>query len=426
MELCCSFVQTYITMAILLQSLRLIDQKSVLPAKDYVFANGKIWTDASTFQGEILQVIDCSGFMGSKGWTDLRCFSAEPGEEHKDTLESLGELLSNSGFTQAVIMPNTHPAIQTKNEVQFLKSKTADWLTTAIIVGAATKQTAGEDFTDMLDLHSEGVQVFGDGLNPIANPDRMVKILQYLQKFEGILFDQSYEPLLAVFGQMHEGLASTRIGMKGIPSISEYLAVQKNLDLLEYAGGRLHIQAVSTKESVAKIKEAKAKGLKVTADVSLYNLLFTDEDLLGFDTNLKVTPPFRSEEDRQALLEGLKDGTIDAIVSNHQPQDLDAKNLEFDLASSGMLGLQTFLPGIAKLAVDLGWPLLMEKITSGPNKVLGHVEEDFSSLTVFDPEETWIYDSRTNLSLSGNSPWLGQELKGKVKIVINKNKFKQF
>lgn len=426
MELCCSFVQTNITMAILLQSLRLIDQKSILQAQDYVFADGKIWTEASAFQGEILQVIDCSGFLGSKGWTDLRCFSAEPGEEHKETLESLGELLAQSGFTQAVIMPNTHPAIQTKNEVQFLKSKTADWLTTAVIAGAATKNAAGEDFTDMLDLHSEGVKVFGDGLNPIANPDRFVKILQYLQKFEGILFDQSFEPLLALFGQMHEGLASTRIGMKGIPSISEYLAVQKNLDLLEYVGGRLHIQAVSAKESVAKIKEAKSKGLKVTADVSLYNLLFTDEDLLGFDTNLKVTPPFRSEEDRQALLEALKDGTIDAIVSNHQPQDLDAKNLEFDLASSGMLGLQTFLPGMAKLAVDLGWPLLMEKITSGPNKVLGLVEEDFSSLTVFDPEETWTYDSRTNLSLSSNSPWLGQELKGKVKIVINKDKFKQF
>lgn len=416
-------MQTIFNMAKLLRSLSFIDEKSVQAPKDFIYTGTELIPKPDDFHKEVDETIDCSGLMASRGWVDLRCFTAEPGEEHKESLESLGSLLKTSGFTKTVLMPNTHPAIQTKNEIQFLKSKTTHWITDLIINAAATKDCKGEDFTDILDLHHYGVTIFGDGLNPLSNPDRLMKVLQYLQKFGGILFDHTYEPLLALFGQMHEGDVSTRIGMKGIPNLAEDIAVEKNLEILRYTGGRLHFQTISTGASVEKIRKAKKEGLQVTADVSLYQLLFTDEDLASFDANFKVMPPFRSIKERIALIEGLKDGTIDAIVSNHQPQDFDAKHMEFDLAQPGMIGLQTFLPGLVKLSEELGWPLLIEKITSGPEKVLGQVQTVLSQVTIFDPKESWTYDKKSNMSQSANHPWFGTALKGKVKYLLNGNQF---
>jgi dihydroorotase len=416
-------VQTIFNMAKLLRSLRFIDEKSVHPPRDYIYTGSEILEIPDDFKGVVDEIIDCSGMMASRGWIDLRCLSGEPGEEYKESLESLGELLKYSGFTKAVLLPNTHPAIQTKNEIQFLKSGIENWATDLIVNAAVTKDCKGDDFTDILDLHHQGVKIFGDGLNPLSNPDRLMKVLQYLQKFDGILFDHSFEPLLALYGQMHEGEVSTRIGMKGIPNIAEDIAVQKNVELLRYAGGRMHFQTVSTTAAIESIRKAKKEGLQVTADISLYQLLFLDEDLSSFDPNFKVLPPFRGKEERAALIAALKDGTIDAIVSNHQPQDFDAKHMEFDLAQPGMIGLQAFLPGLVKLSEELGWPLLIEKITSGPSKVLGEEEEKFSSLTVFDPSASWHYDKKSNLSQSANHPWFGSELKGAVKYLINGNQF---
>jgi dihydroorotase len=413
-------------MAVLLQGLRLIDPKRINPPKNFIYTGDEIIPEKSGPEIAIDETIDCSGFLASKGWVDLRCMSGEPGEEYKESMDSLGEVLQSSGFVKAVLMPNTHPAVQTRNEIQFLKSKAANWFSDLIVLAAATKDCKGEDFTDILDLNQEGVFVFGDGLHPISNPDRLMKILQYLQKFNGILFDQTYEPLLALFGQMHEGLTSTRIGMKGIPNLAEDIAIHKNLEILRYSGGRLHFQTISTKGAVEEIRKAKKEGLRVTADVSIYQLVFSDEDMLGFDTNLKVLPPFRGREDREALIEGLKDGTIDAIVSNHQPQDIDAKHMEFDLSAFGMLGLQTFLPAMTKLAGELSWPLLISKITNGPEAVLGQQSDKFENLTIFDPEQNWTFDKKSNKSLSSNSPWYNTELKGKVKYAINRNKFVKF
>lgn len=410
-------------MAVLLQGLRLIDPKRINPPRNYIYTGDQIKTEITGHKIAIDEIIDCSGFLASKGWVDLRCMSGEPGEEYKESMESLGEVLRSSGFAKAVLMPNTHPAVQTRNEIQFLKSKAANWFSELIIQAAATKDCKGEDFTDILDLNQEGVFVFGDGLHPISNPDRLMKILQYLQKFNGILFDQTYEPLLALFGQMHEGFTSTRIGMKGIPNLAEDVAIHKNLEILRYSGGRLHFQTISTKGAVEEIRKAKKEGLQVTADISIYQLIFSDEDMLGFDTNLKVLPPFRGREDREALIGGLKDGTIDAIVSNHQPQDIDAKHMEFDLSSFGMTGLQTFLPALVRLADEITWPTLISKITDGPDTVLGQVSDKWESMTIFDPEELWTFDKKSNKSLSSNSPWYNTELKGKVKFVINKDKF---
>jgi dihydroorotase len=410
-------------MPILLKSLRLIDENSILPQKDYLYDGEQIRLIEEKEDQQSWEILDCSHFLGSKGWIDLRCLGGEPGLEYKESIESLGATLRESGFCKAVILPNTVPALQSKNEIQFFKNKTSNLFTDLFIQGAVTKDNDGDEFTEILDLHNEGITIFGDGTKPLANPDRFMKVLQYLQKFDGTLFDNSYDPLLALFGHVHEGVTSTRIGVKGIPNLAEEVAVRRNIDILKYTGGRIHFQTISTKEAVDIIRQAKNNGLNVTADVSIFQLIFSDTDLMDFDTNLKVMPPFRGKEDRDALIQGLEDGTIDAIVSNHQPQDRDSKHMEFDLASFGMIGLQTFLPAMVKLAQELTWPLLIKKITSGPNQILGLEDQKMDTLTVFDPEEIWKFDLLTNKSNSNNSPWFNHELKGKVKFAINGSKF---
>jgi dihydroorotase len=412
-------------MSVLFKSLKLIEDDLVQEVSDYYYNGEELQKTIDQTYPEETEVINCTGLLASRGWIDLRCFVGEPGLEHRETLESLGNALMASGFAEAVILPNTLPTIQSKNDVEFIKSKVRDFFTNINVQAAVTIDTKGEDLTEILDIHHQGVVVFGEGIIPLSNSDRMVKILQYLQKFNGLLFDHSYDPLLSIFGHMHEGFTSTRLGLKGIPSIAEEVAVEKNIQILNYTGGSIHFQTVSTAGAVKYIREGKKYGLNITADVSLYQLLFSDEDLSDFDTNLKVIPPFRGIKDRDALIEGLKDGTIDAIVSNHQPQDTDSKHMEFDLASFGMAGLHTFLPGLVKLEEELGWPLLVKKITQGPLEVLHRKNGPLTSLTIFDPEEEWHYDHMTNNSISYNTPWFNSTLKGKVKYMINKGKFEK-
>lgn len=408
-------------MSVLLKNLRLIQNGAILHPKDYFFSNGslvEIFESASIGSDE---VIDCSGYLASKGWIDLRCGIGEPGQEYRETVESLCESLTASGFCAAVVMPNTDPVIQSKNEVDFVLNKSKPFFAQLEVMGAVTKNAAGEDLTEILDMHFQsGLRIFGDGVKTLSNPDRYMKILQYLQKFDGVLFDHAYDPLLGIFGQMHEGEISTSLGMKGIPNLAEDVAIQRNLEICRYAGGKVHFQTISTSKSVELIRKAKEEGLKVTADVSIFQLIFADKDLVTFNSYYKVKPPFRGETDRQALIQGLKDGTIDAIVSNHQPQDFDSKFSEFDLAAFGMSGLQTFLPAMVLLSEELGWGLLIDKITKSPETIIGEIS---NSLTVFDPEEKWIYDERTNKSLSANHPWFGNELQGKVKFVFQKGQF---
>lgn len=405
-------------MAVLLKELRLIQEGEIFCPSDFSLEKGAIRKVANPDLLDFEYSIDCSGLFASKGWVDLRCGLGEPGQEYRETVESLCKSLTSSGFAAALVMPNTDPVIQTKNEVDFVLNKAKSFSTQLHVIGAVTKNAQGEDLTEILDMHFQsGLRFFGDGIKTLGNSDRYMKILQYLQKFDGVLFDHAYDPLLAIFGQMHEGEISTKLGMKGIPNLAEDVAIQRNLEILRYSGGRVHFQTINTAKGVELIRNAKKEGLNVSADTSIYQLLFSDLDLVTFDSNFKVKPPFRGNEDREALIGGLKDGTIDALVSNHQPQDFDSKFAEFDLAAFGMAGLQTFLPAMVKLSDELGWEVLIQKITTGPEKIIGSATE---SWTIFDPNEKWIYDEKTNRSLSSNNPWFGKELVGKVKFVIQK------
>ncbi|WP_158861168.1 dihydroorotase [Lunatibacter salilacus] len=409
-------------MGTVFQSLQLITSDKTSEPADYLYDGQKIEKISANSNDTSHDYLDCSGLLGSSGWIDLRCFAGEPGMEYRETLESLCQTLAYGGFAQAVILPNTKPALQSKNEIAFVQQRARQFFPTLHIQAAITKDILGEDFTEMLDLHDQGIRIFGEGTNPLSHSDRMTKALQYLQKFDGILFDQAYDPMLALYGQMHEGYSSTLLGLKGIPTLAEEVAIQKNLAILRYSGGNLHFQTLSTAEGVRLIRQAKADGLQVTSDVSLYQLLFLDEDLSDFNTALKVMPPFRTREDREALVEGLTDGTIDAIVSNHIPHDFDSKHMEFDLAPFGMAGIQTFAAGLSLLEKELGWPLLIDKITKGPARVIKMEEGEMRSLTVFDPKAIWKFDAASNPSLSQNSPWFNAEVAGKVRYVVNGQK----
>jgi dihydroorotase len=406
-------------MSVLFKGLRNIDSTGISSPQDFLFHKGTLTHEFDSAQASKAKSVEASEFMLSEGWVDLRCGVGEPGLEYKETIESLALSLQSSGFSAAVLLPNTHPNIQSKGDVEYILNRAKQFTPEFIIQGAVTKDTAGEDFTEILDMNFQsGVKIFGEGVKPLSNGDRFMKVNQYLQKFDGILFDHSYDPLLAIFGQMHEGENSTMLGMKGIPNLAEDVAIQRNIEILKYTGGRVHFQTVSSAKSVDLIRKAKAEGLKVTSDISIYQLIFSDHDLTDFDPNLKVLPPFRGGVDRKALIDGLKDGTIDAIVSNHQPEDFDSKFMEFDLAHFGMAGLQTFLPALIHLEAELGWGLLIDKITIGPNSILPQQLQ--KSWTIFDPKSTWTYNEKTNKSLSSNNPWFGKELNGKVKYVIQK------
>ena len=316
--------------------------------------------------------------------------------------------------------------VDNKNGVHFIKNAVLDSPTRLHVAAAVSTGAKGEQLTELLDLHKAGAIAYTDGLHPISDPSLVLKTLQYLQKIGALFMNQPLEPRLVQGGQMHEGINSTLLGMKGISSMAEELALQRDLELLRYAGGRMHISCLSTAGAVALIRKAKAEGLAVTADVAVHNLVFTDQQLMDFDTNFKLTPPLRAEHDRQALIEGLKDGTIDAIVSDHRPEDTENKRLEFDLAAFGAISLQTTYAALNSLP-ELPAELLVQKLTEGPRQVLGLkqvslAEGEPACCTLFMPDASWNLDGKTNKSRAENSPYWQQALKGKAVGVIVGNK----
>jgi dihydroorotase len=278
----------------------------------------------------------------------------------------------------------------------------------------------------MIDLHEAGATGFTDGLKPIWHTDIFLKSLQYLQKFNGVLIDHPEDIWLNMFGQMHEGINSTMLGLKGMPAIAEEVAISRNIKLLQYAEGRLHLAKLSTAKAIGLIRAAKKK-MNITCDITAYQALLDDSMLATFDTNYKVNPPLREQSDIDALIKGLDDGTIDVICSGHVPQDAESKSIEFDHADPGIINLQTFASNLVALSEYLSWDVLIEKITNGPRAVL-NLElpvidvEAKANLTLFDPACMWTLDEKTNLSKSKNSPWFGKTVTGKAVAVFNNNR----
>ncbi len=414
-------------MKVLLKAVTILDRNSRYHGKkqNVLIERGKIAAIGKVSEAD--QVIAVKGGILSTGWIDMNARFGDPGFEHKESLASGLDAAQAGGFTGVALMPNNKPVTQTKNEVSYLRSKNQESITQVYPVAAVTTDTKGEDLTEMIDLHTSGAVAFSDGHRPLWHTDIFLKAQQYLQKFDGLLIDRPEDLHLTQFGVMNEGPESTILGMKGMPNLAEEIIVRRDLELLEYAGGRLHLSGISTGRSLEMIKAAKKKGLNVSCDITSFQTSFEDNALEHFDTNLKVNPPFRTRKDNNALVKGLKEGVIDVITSGHSPQDEESKKLEFDLAEFGVISLQTVAHNLAELSSRVEMEDLIDKVTRMPRELLGIdqpvIEEgNRAELTLFDPNKEWTLDSGTNRSRSVNSPWWQQKLRGKAVAVFNNGK----
>lgn len=414
-------------MKILIQAAKILDTNSPFHKKEknVLLQNGRI-VEIGDKNYQADKVIKAEGMILSTGWFDMGTFIGDPGLEHKEDLESGIKAAIAGGFTEIAMLPNTVPAIQTKNDINYLTRGNDSRLLQVHPLASVTKNNKGEELTEMIDLHEAGAVGFTDGLKPIWHTDIFLKSLQYLQKFDGVLVDHAEDIWLNMFGQMHEGLQSTMLGLKGMPRISEEVAISRNLKLLAYAGGRLHLSKLSTSKSIGLVRSAKNK-MNVTCDIAAYQALLTDNMLSGFETNFKVNPPLRETSDNHALIKGLNDGTIDVICSGHVPHDEESKSIEFDHADAGMINMQTFASNLVALAEQVSWETLIEKITINPRKILKRevpvIDVDTkANLTLLDPNAAWMLNEKTNFSKSKNSPWFGQTITGKAVAVFNNNR----
>jgi dihydroorotase len=394
--------------------------------KDILIINGKI-KKIDTGIKEEGTVISSKRLMVSIGWFDMRANFCDPGQEHKEDIISGCNAAAAGGFTGVALLPNTYPAVQSKNDIGYILSKADNCLPDIFPYGSVTKENKGEEITEMIDQEAAGAVAFTDGEKPIWNTDIMLKALLYVEKFKGLIINIPQEKWLNMLGHMHEGHTSTILGTKGLPSIAEEIMIERDLRILEYAGGKIHFSNISTGQAVILIKKAKRNGLNITCDIAAHQIAFSEADLIDFDTNLKVNPPFREKKDITALIKGLEDGTIDMIVSSHSPQDTESKVLEFDHADFGITGLQTVYPILVDKFSANGWDIFLDKITTNPRERLRLPIPDIevgaeANLTVFDPTVEWMYNEGSNFSKSLNSPFLGKKLKGKVIAVINKGR----
>lgn len=415
-------------MKILIQGAQIFDSGSTFHQKEknILIEDGRI-AQVGDKNYSADKVIKSEGGLLSIGWFDLGTSISDPGLEHKEDLNSGAEAAAAGGFTELAILPNTVPAIQTKNEIGYVTKGNPGRLVQIHPLASITKNNKGEELTEMIDLHSAGAVGFTDGLKPVWHTDILLKSLQYLQKFNGVLIDHPEDIWLNLFGQMHEGLNSTMLGLKGLPRIAEEIAISRNLELLGYAGGRLHFSRVSSGKAIDLIRSAK-KRFKITCDITSYQPLFDDSYLKTFDTNYKVNPPLREKADNDSLIKGLKDGTIDILCSGHLPQDEESKSTEFDIADFGITNLQTFGANLVTLSKQVDWELLLDKVTRNPRTLLGlsvpRIEVgETANLTLFNPSKSWKLNEKTNRSKSRNSPWFGKEITGKATAVFNNGRY---
>jgi dihydroorotase len=359
----------------------------------------------------------------SQGWFDSSVSFGEPGFEERETIAHGLDVAAKSGFTAIALQPNSFPIIDNQSQINFVQNKASGSATKLYPIGALTKGSEGNDMAELFDMKKAGAIAFGDYNKSQGNANLLKIALQYVQDFDGLVIAFPQDDKIKGSGVVNEGIVSTRLGLKGIPNLAEELQISRNLFLLEYTGGRLHIPTVSTAKSVQLIKEAKAKGLNVSCSVAVHHLVMTDEKLEGFDTRFKVSPPLRTEIDRKALLEGVLDNTIDMITSDHNPMDIEHKKMEFDMAKNGTIGLES---AYGALMTVLPLEKVIEKLTSG--KTIFGIENQsikkggVANITLFNPEEKNIFNKSSILSKSKNSAFLGMETKGKVYGILNQGK----
>ncbi len=418
-------------MTTLLKSATIIDASSPhhKQIKDILIVNGKITEiEDSIKENDTFKVIKLDNLHVSSGWFDTSVSFGEPGYEERETIKKGLEVAGKSGFTTVAVNANTNPIIDSKSDVEFLINKANGSATKLLPIGALTQGSKGVDMAELYDMQQSGAIAFGDYNKAIDNDNLMKVALLYAQNFDGLVISFPKNNSIAGEGIVNEGPNSTRLGLKGSPSLAENIQIARDLYLLEYTGGKLHIPTISTAKSVQLIKEAKKKGLQVTCSVSAHHLTLTDNELEGFDSKAKVTPPLRSKQDAKALIKGLQEGIIDMITSDHNPIDIEHKKLEFSLANDGTIGLESLF-GAVNSVIDL--ETTIKALTVNPRIVFNQephsIQKDtLANMTLFNPAGNYIFAKEHILSTSKNAVFIGKELQGKVygiyankKLVLN-------
>ena len=413
-------------MSILLKNATIVDQTSSyhLQKKDLLIENGiiqKIDDDISSENH--FTTINLENLHVSCGWFDTSVSFGEPGYEERETLANGLTVAAKSGFTAIALNGGTNPVIDSKSDIEFLKNKCKNTATQLYPIGALTQQYQGKELAELFDMQNSGAIAFGDYNHPIENDNLMKIALLYAQNFNGLVLSFPKNNAIAGEGIANEGENSTRLGLKGSPVLAEHMQIARDLFLLEYTGGKLHIPTISTQKSVALIKEAKQKGLNVTCSVAVHHLSLSDIELAGFDSNFKTNPPLRTEKDVKALQKAVKNGIIDCITSDHNPIDIENKKVEFSQAEDGVIGLESafgILNSIFQLEEFL--PLLTQK----PKSIFGlensKIEEgSIADLSLFNPNKSGVFSASNILSTSKNSPFMDKKINGEVYGVFANN-----
>ena len=411
-------------MNILLKSAKIIDPTSSFHGNtlDILIRNGIIDKIEKTIDAPKAIVIEHKNLCVSLGWFDSSVSFGEPGYEEREALSQGLQVAAASGFTQIAYNTNTNPLPTSKADISFLLRSAAHTPTTLHPKGHITAQDNALQLAELHDLSQAGASCFSNHKQSIDDPHLLLLALQYARGFDGLIESFPIDPQLAVHGVMHEGKVSTSLGLTGIPNLAEEIRIRRDLAILSYTGGKLHIPTISTAEGVGLIRQAKKGKLDVTCSVAIHNLMMTDEHLDGFDTRYKLMPPLRDSKDQKALLKGLKDGTIDMVTSDHQPMDIEHKKVELEHAAYGSLGLETAFGSICTMmhAEDAALLLNRGKERFGVSQQSIQIGAQ-ADLTLFTADGTTIVSKESILSRSKNSAYLGKELKGTVFGVINNN-----
>lgn len=413
-------------MNVLLKSTTIIDSKSDFHNQtvDILIENGVISQIAKRIKNtNNFKEISLDNLHVSQGWFDCSVSFGEPGFEERETIENGLKTAALSGFTSVALNPNTNPVIDCNADVSFIKSKAAKNAVNLYPIGALTKESKGTDLAELFDMKNAGAVAFGDYQKPIENPNLLKIALQYASNFGGLVCSFPQENKISGNGVMNEEVTSTSLGLKGLPNMAEELQIVRDLFLLEYTEGKLHIPTVTTAKSVELIRAAKKNKLNVSCSVAIHNLIFTDEDLTSFNTNFKVLPPLRTQKDIEGLIEGVKDGTIDMVTSDHNPIDIEHKKIEFDFAKFGTIGLES---AFGALNTVFSTKKTIELLTKGKER-FGVASKPISigtkaDLSLFNPNGNNTFGLENINSSSKNSIFLNKAIKGNVYGIISNNK----
>ena len=410
-------------MKILLKKARIIDPGHTHhdTVADLLIEDGRISYIGSGLSQEADRIIEAEGLHVSPGFVETFADAADPGFEHRETLESISAAAAAGGFTHVFVLPNTKPVMHDKGVVEYVRDRKTGFPVKLHPVGAVTRNTEGKELAEMYDMRASGAIAFSDGIHPIHAAGLLIKALQYVKAFDGILIQVPEDRTIAPHGLAHEGVASTRLGLPGRPAIAEELMVARDISLTRYAGSRMHLSPVTLPGSVDLIDAARKEGLNVTCSVTPQHLWFCDEDLSEYDAHLKSDPPFRTRADRDALLEAVMNGRIDSISTHHQPWHIDQKQCEFEYAKAGMIGLESALGVLG--AVGLDPTRIVTLLSQAPRRIFGLPKGQIevgqpADLVCYLPEAEYIYDRDMIASRSRNTPFIGKRLKGRVLEVI--------